>query len=76
MSNTKPFPAEPATHPTVVAARETLREKHRTAVANAKAEYELRLEQRWEESERKRKFDWIDKKSYKAFLSALKTTLS
>jgi hypothetical protein len=42
-------------------AREALREKHRTAVAEAKAKFETRCEQEWARAEEKRKADFINK---------------
>jgi hypothetical protein len=62
--STKPFPPDLTTHPTVTAAREALRDRHRSAVSEAKAQYDTRLEQRWEDAEKARKAAWIAKERY------------
>lgn len=62
--STKPFVPDLTTHPTVTAAREALRERHRSAIASAKAQYDTRLEQRWEDAEKARKAAWIAKERY------------
>jgi hypothetical protein len=60
----RPFPIDTKIHPAVVAAKEQLAALHRTNVAAAKVGYENKLEQRWEEAERKRKADFLARWRY------------
>lgn len=60
----KPFFIDSKIHPTVVAAKETLKTKHQASVVEAKQRYEVRLEQLWDAAERKRKADFIAKQRY------------
>ena len=53
-----------AINPIVQQSREQLRDKHRSAVAEAKAVYEAKLERLWLAAERKRKADWISKERF------------
>jgi hypothetical protein len=60
----RPFRIDPKIHPAVTAAHEQLTARYKANAATAKVEYENKLEQRWEEAERKRKADFLAKWRY------------